>query len=72
MNISGKNIKRLRMKNHLSQKELAELMSFKGRQITAKRIADMEEGTCKVYDIDLVTLSDTLHSSIEELLKENG
>ena len=69
-NISGETIQRLRKQRGWSQKALAERMCEKGRNTTARNVSAMERGIHKVYDIDLLVLTEIFHVTVQELLKE--
>ena len=71
-NICGKNISILRSNLKISQRELADRMQLVGIDIDKNAIQRIECGKRFVTDIELVMLSEVLHVSLEELLKDEN
>lgn len=69
-NICGKNIAVIRKKLRVSQRAIADLLQLQGLDIDKNAIQRIESGKRFVTDIELVIISQVLHITLEELLKE--
>lgn len=69
-NICGKNIAVIRKKLRVSQRAIADLLQLQGLDIDKNAIQRIESGKRFVTDIELVIISQVLHVTLEELLKE--
>lgn len=67
-NFSGIQIRRLRVKNGLSQEQLALRMQVLGYDVSQKTISRIETGKRVVADFELVYFSTVFHVSINYLL----
>ena len=69
-NISGKNIKRLRLEQmpRLSQRALAEKLQVQGIDLDKNAVQRIESGQRFVTDIELLAFSKVLNVSLEVLL----
>lgn len=70
-NVSGERIREARIKNKLSQAELAAKLQVSGVVIERDSISRIEIGTRFVADYELMVLSDILGVSVEWLLGKN-
>lgn len=70
-NISGSRIKAARLKNKMSQEELAIRMQLAGLQIGQMAISRMETGKRLVPDFELPILASALGVSVAYLLGES-
>lgn len=70
-NISGSRIKAARVKNKMSQEELAIRMQLAGLQIGQMAISRMETGKRLVPDFELPILASALGVSVAYLLGES-
>lgn len=70
-NISGKNIKRLRLEQvpHLSQRALADKLQIQGIDLDKNAVQRIESGQRFVTDIELLAFSKVLNVSLEILLQ---
>lgn len=57
-NISGKKIKELRIKNHYTQKELAQKLQLLGIQISTNEISKIENNYRLVQDFELFAFAE--------------
>lgn len=63
---TGSRIKRLRLKNHLTQEQLSEKV-----ELSPKHISNIETNNARPSLETLVTLSNILHTSLDYLLMNN-
>lgn len=70
-NISGKNIKRLRLEQmpRLSQRALADKLQIQGIDLDKNAVQRIESGQRFVTDIELLAFSKVLNVSLEALLQ---
>lgn len=70
-NISGKNIKRLRLEQmpRLSQRALADKLQIQGIDLDKNAVQRIESGQRFVTDIELLAFSKVLNVSLEVLLR---
>lgn len=70
-NISGKNIKRLRLEQmpRLSQRALADKLQIQGIDLDKNAVQRIESGQRFVTDIELLAFSKVLNVSLETLLQ---
>lgn len=69
-NIIGQNIKNIRLKNNLSQKELSIKLEILGLNIDRPMISKIENKQREVTDIEILGLSKALNVSILDFFKE--
>ncbi|MDR1028736.1 MAG: helix-turn-helix domain-containing protein [Clostridiales Family XIII bacterium] len=69
-NVSGVNIKVLRIAAGLSQEQLAARLQTKGLQITQKQISRIETGERVLADFELMIFARVLGTSADGLLSE--
>ena len=67
-NVSGKNIRRIREQEKLSQEWLAARLQLKGLPLNQKAISRIETGDRVVADYELMLLAQALGVSIYDLL----
>ena len=67
-NISGKNIRRIRKKNHLSQEDLAAKLQLVGAGVTTSTISKIETQDRRVSDKELLCIAKALGTSTEDLV----
>ena len=67
-NISGKNIKSIRLKKNISQEDLAIKLQLKGIKFTPSTISKIESEDRSVSDKELLAFSQVLNVSLEELI----
>lgn len=67
-NLCGKNIAKYRKELKISQRELADRLQLVGLDIDKNAVQRIESGQRFVTDIELVSLSNVLNKSFEELL----
>lgn len=63
----GKNIKRLREREGLTQEELAAKLQVSGCDITRSSVAKIEVGQRHLYPDEIVLLKDILHAQYDEI-----
>lgn len=70
-NISGKNIKRIRLEQmpRLSQRALADKLQIQGIDLDKNAVQRIESGQRFVTDIELLAFSKVLNVSLEVLLR---
>lgn len=68
-NIIGDKIKKLRKKEGLTQKELAEKLQLQGHEFSDLTILRIEQGKRFVPDYEVVILADFFGISADELLR---
>lgn len=69
LNVSGLNIKRLRMEKQWSQRYLADRMQEYKLEVTKNAIQAIEEGSRTVKDLELLVLSKILEADFDEFFK---
>lgn len=69
-NIIGNNLKKLRKKEKLTQKSLAEKLQLEGHEFSDLTILRIEQGKRFVPDYEVVILADFFKITTDELLKE--
>ena len=71
-NLCGENVGKIRkqMNPKMSQRALAAQLQLRGMDVDKNAIQRIECGKRFVTDIELVMLSEVLHVSLEELLKD--
>lgn len=67
-NVTGANIKRIRLQARISQTELAQLLQNEGITIERDSISRMESGRRVVLDYELIIIAKVLDVPIQELL----
>lgn len=67
MNIIGKNIKKLRKQQKMSQQELSNKLELLGVYVCRGSISRIEDQSRTVTDIELFAISKILNVSIQEL-----
>ena len=70
-NLCGVMVAKLRKKEGISQRELADRLQRNGLDVDKNAVQRIESGQRFVTDIELLYLSKTLHVSLEELLAAN-
>ena len=70
LNVTGKKIKELRMKNHLSLSGLSTKLALMGIDISKPSLHKLETGHRILKDYELYWLSIVLKTSVEELLTD--
>lgn len=70
LNVTGKKIKELRMKNHLSLSALSTKLALMGIDISKPSLHKLETGQRILKDYELYGLSIVLKTSVEELLTD--
>lgn len=68
-NITGKNIKKIRMNKKITQEELCARMQVMGYQINRSDISKLENGKRFISDFELIGFANTLKVSIMDLFK---
>lgn len=68
-NVSGSNIKELRLKLNLSQQDLAEKLQLLGVQLTSKEISKIENDQRLVQDFELFAFAKVLGVPTDTLNK---
>ncbi len=73
-NLCGENVSRIRKQitPKMSQRALAAQLQLRGMDVDKNAIQRIECGKRFVTDIELVMLSEVLHVSLEELLKDEN
>lgn len=73
-NISGKNIKRIRLEQmpRLSQRALADKLQIQGIDLDKNAVQRIESGQRFVTDIELLAFSKVLNVSLDVLLQMEG
>ena len=70
LNVTGKKIKELRMKNHLSLSGLSTKLALMGIDISKPSLHKLETGHRILKDYELYGLSIVFKTSVEELLTD--
>ena len=70
LNVTGKKIKELRMKNHLSLSALSTKLALMGIDISKPSLHKLETGHRILKDYELYGLSIVFKTSVEELLTD--
>lgn len=70
-NISGENIRRLRIEKQMSQEQLAAVLQLTGMDINQKAISRIETGLRVVPDYELVIFSDFFKVGIDEIIEQS-
>ncbi|NCB92876.1 MAG: XRE family transcriptional regulator [Clostridia bacterium] len=70
-NICGENIRQERLKQRLSQSELAARLQVQGITLERDSISRIEIGTRFVADYELMVIAKVLQIGVEELLKSS-
>ncbi len=68
-NITGENIRQMRTRLSISQKQLAELLNEKGLGITSCTLCKIENGTRGISDVELYILAQLFHVSVDQLFQ---
>lgn len=73
-NISGKNIKRIRLEQmpRLSQRALADKLQIQGIDLDKNAVQRIESGQRFITDIELLAFSKVLNVSLDVLLQAEG
>lgn len=69
-NITGPNLRRLRLEAKLNYFQLSLLLWKQGYFISARRLKRIEKQVCKVYINDLIAFSHFFAVSYDDLMKE--
>ena len=64
-NVSGSKIKELRIKQNMSQQELAERLQLQGISLTSKEISKIELGNRLIQDFELFAFANSLNVSMD-------
>lgn len=67
----GKNIRNIRLDQKIGQTELVRLIQLSGINITRETLVKIERGTQHIYSSQLKAIRDALHTTYDELLKED-
>ncbi|MGO2233994.1 MAG: helix-turn-helix domain-containing protein [Marinomonas sp.] len=65
-NITGNQIRNIRVSKQLSQQDVERMCSLKGVDMTRSKLAKVESGMVRVTDEMLKNLADVLNVSVEE------
>lgn len=68
-NITGSNIRKIRLKNNLTQEDLAIKLNLLGLNIDRTIISKIENGIREVTDIELIHIAKALNVSILSLFE---
>lgn len=71
-NIVGENIRQMRSRLSISQKQLASLLNEEGLDITSCTLCKIENGTRGITDIELYILAKLFHVSIDRFFDDVG
>ena len=69
LNITGKNIKKIRITNKITQEELCARMQVMGFKISRSDISKLENGNKFITDLEVLGFSKALKVSILDLYK---
>lgn len=69
-NIVGENIRQMRSRLSISQKQLASLLNEEGLDITSCTLCKIENGTRGITDIELYTLAKLFRVSIDKFFED--
>lgn len=69
LNIAGKNIKNIRTKEKITQKDLCARMQIMGFKLSRSDISKLETGKRYINDLEIVGFSKALKVSILDLFK---
>lgn len=67
MNMTGRNIRKMRLAAHLTQKQLSEKLETMSVYVCRGSVSRIESGERIVTDIELQAIAEVLHVSIETL-----
>lgn len=70
-NITGRNIKRVRIEKALSQQDVERISSLQGKDMTRSKLAKIEAGMIRVTDEILRDLAVVLDVEVSEFFDEN-
>ncbi len=70
LNVTGKKIKELRMKNNLSLSELSTKLALIGIDISKPSLHKLETGKRILKDFELCGLAEIFHVPLEEILSD--
>lgn len=68
-NITGKNIKKIRKENKITQEDLCARMQILGYQISRSDISKLENGKRFISDFEIIGFAQSLKVSILDLFK---
>lgn len=71
-NIIGLNLRKIRLKNKLSQEQLSARLQMKGLKFDRTTISKIEVRSRQVLDYELVHIAEALKVDIHELVKEDN
>ncbi|MDG3085278.1 helix-turn-helix transcriptional regulator [Vibrio hannami] len=69
-NITGSNIRRVRIAQELSQQDVERISSLQGKSMTRSKLAKIESGMIRVTDEILRDLASVLNVDINEFFEE--
>ncbi|ACB61826.1 helix-turn-helix domain protein [Exiguobacterium sibiricum 255-15] len=70
-NLIGKNLKRIRKENCITQEELSAKLLTSGTNLDRPMISKIENQTREVTDIELVAIANVLSTSIDSLIEKS-
>lgn len=71
MNLVGKNIKKYRKLNNMSQQKLSNQLELLGVYVCRGSVSRIEDMSRTVTDIELFAIAKVLHVSVIDLFEEN-